>query len=462
MTAAIVPYGGTSPSRGIVRYLSGGVAVDIRLEKARRGGANVNYAMRLASAEQAVSARLYGMRRDGTEVDLGAMDVAPFSIGQAVIPIGTARRPFEHVYLELVGEDLQLALEAPQARRPTRRGPAVAVLLFAGALAATGGAGLTFALPQPPAFAVPSTATAGTVARIPYTTHGFAATSYVARAGDDPPFAAGPVPQARGEIALALPPEMADKTVTIQLRTAGWYGPLDREASFRVVQPAAVRMLTPVIARVGALSARRERIGDAETVLASYLAVADDGHLSVLDQHGKVVAQAPFSRGGTQRIALPAKVAALPLELRLDVRRGASSASAAVSLPAQGARALPPAVAPVVSTVARPPSVDDAPEAVTSADDVTVSADDPFVVVGAPVGGRTMTLSIRRNLPAMQLRLEDETGTVLDQVNVGATDRTAALHAPAATTTRTYYVTCTYGADGGQEVVVRSVRVAAP
>jgi hypothetical protein len=467
MSTAIVPYDDAVAPRGIVRYLGGGVGVDIRLEQTERRSADRQYSMRLVSAACAISARLYGVKRDGTEVDLAAIDVAPYSVGRAAVPLVRSRRPFEHVYIELTGEDLQLSLEAPQLASPARRRFPIAALLAAGTVAAAAGAGLTLALPQTPAFAVPATATAGTVAHIPYTTHGLAATSFVARVGGDSPFAGGRLVQARGEIALALPATAADKKVTVELTTAGWYGPLTHAASFSVAARAAM----PSIARVGALSARRERIGGTETILASYLAVADDGHVSVLDRHGKLVARAPFTRTGTQRITLPPHAAAAALDVRLNVRRGASSASASVSLPAAAVATVPrrvataqvaaAAVAPAVSTVAAAPSNDDVPEAVTPANDGSVAADDPFVIVGQPAAGQRMTVSIRRNLPAMQLRLEDETGTVLDQVNVGAADRTVMLRVPGATMTRTYYVTCMYGAEGGQEVVVRSVRVPA-
>jgi hypothetical protein len=151
---------------------------------------------------------------------------------------------------------------------------------------------------------------------------------------------------------------------------------------------------------------------------------------------------------------------------------GSSLASAAVGLPAasvpgvlQGSLgAQNPIVAPGVTPLTAaeaPPSISQAPEAVTPAGDRLTSADDPFVVVGIPLASQPIRLAIRHNFPGMRLRLEDDAGTVIDEVAVAPSATALSLRTPAATTARTYYITSTYGSQNGQEVVVRSVRVSA-
>ena len=474
MTAALVPYREERRSGSLVRYLSGGVAVDIRLSAdSRKGG--VRYSMRLAAAKTAVAVRLYGVEENGATSDLGALDVAPFSIGRSIVPLQRAeRRRYESVFLELVGDDLHLVVEAPRApERRSRRVLYTFMALAATGLAAVGGAALAVVLPQPPAFSVPSTTTAGVTVRVPYTTHGIARWSYAASLNDGSELAAGPLERDRGEIALALPPRLANNTVTVHVRGTGIFGVLDRVASFPVTPVPAVRGVIPSIARVGAFTARRERLGNAETVLASYLAVGSAGQLSLLDHSGKVVARAPFSHAGTQRLTVPASAASSVLTARLDVRLGTSLASAAVGLPAAAAAAVPPgapatqnplataAPAAVATAGQGSPAIAEAPEAVTPAGDSSSSADDPFVVVGIPLAGQPIRLAIRHNFPGMQLRLEDDAGTVIDEVTVGSSTSAVSLRAPSATTARTYYISGTYGSDSGQEVVVRSVRVSA-
>jgi hypothetical protein len=469
VTAALVPYREERRSGSLVRYLSGGVAVDIRVSADGRKGA-LRYSMRLAAAKTAVAVRLYGVEANGDTADLGALDVAPFSIGRSSVPLPRSERSrYESVYLELVGDDLHLVVEAPKAPKPRSRPLlSIAVMLAASGVAAVGGGALAFALPQPPAFSVPSTTTAGVTVRLPYTTHGIASWSFAASLDDGSALAAGPLKGNRGEIALALPPRLANRTVTVHMRGSGIFGVLDRVASFPVTPVPPARDAIPSIARVGAMTARRERLGEVETVLASYLAVASSGKLSLLDRSGKVVATAPFSHGGTQRLTVPSSAASSALSARLDVRLGSTVASAMVGLPA--ASLSTPVQAPTVAQasavvppplVEAPPQTADAPEAVTPADDKSTVADDPFVVLGTPVAGQPVRLAIRHNFPGMQLRLEDDAGTVIDEAAVASSATSVVLHAPAATTARTYYITATYGSESGQEVVVRSVRVSA-
>ncbi len=455
MTTAIQPYRG-GDSAPLVRLATAGVAAEIRLDGCER------YELRMASEHEDVTARLVATLRGGEVVELGALAIPCGSAVATRFPIVLLdRKRIEHVHFEISGsESLRIRVEAPQPparfRLPVAFRATGAMLL--GASVVGGGVAAAFALPQPPALAAPSRAVAGETARIAYATHGLGARTFAATRDDGMRLAGGNLADRRGEITFALPPSAANHRVDVELKLRGPLGAVSGTSSFAVTTPVAPTVITepPPVARIAAFAAHRERYGGMETVLASYLAVAESGVLTISNEHGRVIARGPFAHVGTQRIALPPDAQASALTARLEVRRGASRASSSVGLP--------PAVLPVVPRPDEAPaSANDVPEAVTPADDkaAVASSDDPVAVLGNPVAGRPFSVSIRTASSGMRLRLEDDAGNAVADVAVPPGQRTVSLAAPESTTTRTYYLTCSYGNGNTQEVVVRSVRVSA-
>lgn len=450
---AILPYG-SRDAAPLVHLAAHGIAADVSLSR------NSRYDLRLAAEFDEVSARLVGTTRTGEIVDLGELSVPPGSAGASRFPLAVrSRAPIEHVYLEIAGGGLRLRVEAPPPPRRRVFGPLSLRIAAgsAGVVCVVAGALLAVAVPQAPTLVTPGFAVAGEVARLGYATHGFGTASFRATSEDGRPLGAGVLNEASGEIAVAIPRSSAHRRVKVALRVRGPLRDVSRTVSFAVVAPPSRIAPALSLARIAAFSVRRDRDGANGGILASYLAVADRGVLTVSDDHGRALARAPFSHTGTQRLALPAGSDAGALVARLDVRRDGTAATASMVLPA----------APVPAAIAPLAAPDDGPavnEAPASVDDpgttATSSGGDPIAIVGKAVAGRPFTVAIRTAATAMRLRLEDDAANAVAETAVRPGARSVSLVAPASTVARTYYLTCSYSNGTSQEAIVRSVRVA--
>lgn len=418
------------------------------------------YVIRLAGARADVHGRIIGALSDGKQIELGRLDVAPGAIGESRFAVVQPRgRAFAHIYLDLRSADLALRVEAPAAplRRPARSMRIGAALVLAGLLVS---AGVTIAtlIPQPPAIAAPRAVPAGDPIRVGYAARSYGRLSFAVTADDGRPIAGAPLTASQDGFSVDLPRRLGARRIVVRIDSDGPFGRTSNTAAVAVVPPVALAPAAPA-ARIAAFAARREGGANDESVLASYLAVADSGVLVVSDGARRVLGTSPFSHGGTTRIALLPAARGQALTLRMDVRRGASRASAALGLAAPIA---PPNTAPPLALqhADAPPTADDAPA--SAADDgVPPRADDaPFALSGRAVAGRAMTILVRRAMPSMRLRLADDTGTPLANVAVPPGAREVAITPPTAVVWRTYYLSCTYGSENAEETVVRTVRVA--
>jgi hypothetical protein len=142
---AMVPYrrgelGDVEAKRGAVNVLQlavDGVAADVRIERVDRSTGSSRYALRLAATDSAVTGRLVGELRGGEVVELGTLEVAPGSRGNACFAVTAPRRaPYTSMFLEIRSAGVLLRVEAPQP--PRRRPPNP--LKTGGACVALGGA----------------------------------------------------------------------------------------------------------------------------------------------------------------------------------------------------------------------------------------------------------------------------------------------------------------------------------
>jgi hypothetical protein len=460
---AIEPYRGSSGGK-LVQYVHDGVAADVLLRRVDRRNRTAAYEIRLVTQRSDLTARLVGVDPRGTAVELGVVVVGSGSIGASrfSVPLPGKGRGFTDVYLELRADDLMLNVAAPAPPPKTgHRAFRIGMALVALGATAAAGSGLAFALPDTPSLAAPSRAVAGEFVHLGYATRGFGSSRYVVTSDDGSTVAAADLHAPHGEIAFALPASSAHHNVSVALSTTGVFGTIVRNAAIAVVAPPPTR--TGSVARVAAFSARREMYGNGESILASYLAVADDGELTVRDRAGHVVARAPFARRGTDRIAIPDAVQSQPLSVRLDVRYGASRAMAMVDTqPISDPQSIIDSAVPAAPVTQPAPAADEVPEAVVPVDDQSsASGDEPFSIAGTPTAGHPLKISIRRFVSGMRFRLADDAGLVIDEVAVTDSSRIVSLRTPPSLDARTYYLTCSYGSGAGEETLVRSVRVAA-
>ena len=465
MTAVVpVSRGADAP---LVSLVSGRVAAMICVDSFDAKKRLTWYVIRLAGADGTVTGRVIGIYRNGNQVELNRLEIAGGGTGESRFSVPDRRaNGLTNMYLDLCSADLALRVEAPpplsaQAPRALRVVRAGFVLVLAGVLAVGGGV-LASAFPLPALLAAPPFATAGDTVQIAYTTRGVGTASYVARTEDGQMLSAAPLTATSGNFSFFVPREVVRRRIDVRIDLRGPLGNATGETGFSVVP--AITMLPPALppmARVAAFSAHSEEGDGSPAVLASYLAIADSGMLTVTNAAGRVVGRGPFSRGGTTRIALAPGAAGGPLVARLEVRRGASRASSEIGLPPIGASIGSPRVAVAAATSNAAPAPDDAP---ISADDPpandVAAGDEPFAVQGPAVAGRPLTIVMRRGTAGMHLRLADSGGVTVAEVSVPFGAQRVSLTPPRAARARTYYLSCTFGAGNSEESAVRSIRVA--
>jgi hypothetical protein len=407
--SAIVPYApalAELPRRSrrgaasVVQFANGGVVADVRVERVDRRNRCNWYAVKLAANDTAVQGRLVGVTVRGDLEQLGCVDVAPGSIGSARFAVTTPRTgAYRSMHLEIRSGEMLLRVDAPCPPAAKRFGgwKAAAMLFAVGAGASCAGAASL-------AFARDAKHSSALVAA-----NGVAATAVAATA-------------AAPKIAVAAP------------------------------VPAAP-------ARVLSFSARRDDAPGGETVLASYLAVADRGSIALLDSAGAVITTGPFTRVGTIRLKVPKAYRLLPMVAQITVHRGETKAVSSVSVPPNAAATPRPSPSPA----APPATAADQPgEGVTPLDSTASGNAAGIVAVeGRAIAGRPLHLRVTPQANAMHLELEDESGTTLSETDVAPGATHAAVPLPPSDARATYLLALHYTRNGGEETVIRTV-VAAP
>lgn len=448
--SAIVPY--RAADAKVVQFAADGVAADVRVQPLDRANRSSVYALRLASSEMDVTGRLVGVLAGGDAVELGALAVAPGSIGSARVTVAAPRAShYEAVYLEIRSESVLLRVEAPKPPAPRRARPlTVGAALVALGAVSLGGGSLAFALPQTPMLGAPDHAVAGSSVRIPYVSHGYGALAYTARYDDGSVFASGALGAPRGEIALALPATSAHRRVSLALSVRGPLGAAVGDAAFAVAAPPPPAVASG--ARVLSFAARRDASATGESVLVSYLAQGERGTVVLLDPRGTIVASAPFARVGTTRLPVAAAYRAQVLTAKIGVDRGGTHAVASVMIPPALAAPLP------VHRDLVPPQADpNAPEGVTPVDrSVRAPGSGIIAVDGDAIAGGSLAVRVMAHATPMELALQDATGETVAQREIAPGTTHLALALPPAP--QTLFLVLRYTRNGGEETIVRSVR----
>ncbi|HTD33702.1 MAG TPA: hypothetical protein VK665_08590, partial [Candidatus Elarobacter sp.] len=223
-----------------------------------------------------------------------------------------------------------------------------------------------------------------------------------------------------------------------------------------------IAVAAPVVvapARVLSFSARRDDAPGGETVLASYLAVADRGSIALLDSTGTVITTGPFTRVGTIRLKVPKAYRLLPMVAQVTVHRGETKAVSSVSVPPNAAATPRPSPSPTAQAAT---GADEAGEGVTPLDSTgSGNAAGIIAVEGRAIAGRPLHLRVTPQPNAMHLELEDESGATLSETDVAAGATRAAIPLPPSDARATYLLALHYTRNGGEETVIRTV-VAAP
>ena len=235
----------------------------------------------------------------------------------------------------------------------------------------------------------------------------------------------------------------------------------DRHASIPLPVPVAVAeraVPAAAVARIVSFSARRDPVAGGESILASYLAVADRGTLQLFDPSGKLIAEVPFAHVGTNRLAIPKAYRTVPLTAQITAHRGTTKAVSTVIVP-PNSLTLP---TPPAKPSADPSLAADVPgEGVTPIDGVSGGNDGMIAVEGHAVAGQTLRLRVTAQASPMHVELEDASGAVIAESEIAAGATRALLPLPASDARATYLLALHYMRNGGEETVIRTV-LAAP
>lgn len=233
-------------------------------------------------------------------------------------------------------------------------------------------------------------------------------------------------------------------------------------ASFAAAAPHVPVTALPAPARVLSFSARRDDApGGGETVLASYLAVADRGSIALLDSTGAIVSTGPFTRVGTIRLNVPKQYRLLPMIAQITVHRGDTKAVSSVSVPPNVAATPRPSPSPSPSPAADAAAID-APEGATPIDSAASGAAAGIIAVeGRAVAGQPLRLRVTPQPTAMNVELEDESGATLTETEIAPRATHAAIPLPASDARTTYLLALHYTRNGGEETVIRTVTATA-
>lgn len=216
-----------------------------------------------------------------------------------------------------------------------------------------------------------------------------------------------------------------------------------------VVAPANVPAPNRSVARIASLTADIR----AGLITVSYLADADQGTVSVIDETGSTIAMGPFSHGGVTQLSVPRTFSGR-LQVNLDVQRGSDRARASVGLVATPS--VENSTAPSAPVTAGASGV---AASLPDSNGTSPLSTDPISYPNPIVAGSSFGISIRRSLANMHVALQDEIGTVIDERDVQPGLRSITLRAPSANTSATGYLVCTFDTTSGQQTLVRAVRI---
>jgi hypothetical protein len=260
-------------NRGSVNVLQvavDGIAADVRVDRVDARTCSSWYAVRLAAAGSAITARLVGELRDGEEIELGTLDVAPGSFGSARFAVTAPRRaPYASLFLEIRAESTLLRVAAPQPPRPRRPSP----LKTGVACIALGGAVISFAALFSSAFS--HAAATGAPAKTQIAAISAPVAPAAVSAARVVSFSARRDVEAAGESILASYLAIGDRGSLLVLDHAAKVvasAPFSRHGTTRVVLPANARAQT-LVARLTVRRARTEAV--ASVVLPPILTQAE-------------------------------------------------------------------------------------------------------------------------------------------------------------------------------------------
>jgi len=305
-------------------------------------------------------------------------------------------------------------------------------------LALAGGIAALVATPRISIISAPGVAPSGTDVSIWYNAGGAGNASYALTDASGATLIAGPLDKARTTLQVHLP--STDRTTAYALRFA-LSGPLGkRAAAAEITALPSDRLPGP---RVLALTVDPPANAKAARVVTvHYASDATKARVALLDDQGGVVTEQSADPSGTLKLPLPPRAGSYLVRLR--VKRNGQSTESVVGVPAIGAK---PTSAPRSESSPLPIAVRAAPAPIALETRV------------ARPGG-SVRIRVDAWQPGLQLTLQRNDGTPIEQVDIARNQRAVALSVPNDAVDAVVLI-ARYIRDDSEETFVRSVPVRA-
>ena len=404
----------------------------------RRTGA-ARYALRLLNeSPHAGSARMTCVGRDGRTIENfeRTFDVAPFSVGEHLVPIHARDvAPYDRVIVEMQAQRAFFTVEAPAPPRAAFPWRTCVSLTFCGIVALAGTAAAMS--PRIDALLAPQRALAGSALDVPYLTSGAGDVEYSVSDRNGLPLGAGITTANSGTIHVALPKDPSGSPYLLRIVKHNAFAQTDRVAQIETAAPAAQRPHEAPL--VGTVSVNPTFVEAGKTLTVSYAAFTPSGNVYLVDGGGRTWAKAPLSHAGETAFTIPAQAAGRAMRAVVHAQTGTRAAE-------QSAQFL---VTPASTTV-DPQTIAEPTPAVAAAPIVSLSSD-------RVAGGETFTVRIANGHGDARVALTDARGTTV--ASGDASDGGIAIAAPSVSAPSTYYVVTTLNSGTTEQTVVRKLIV---
>ena len=406
-----------------------------------------SYALRIVNqSRHLLRARMTCARLRGEPILAYPLDihVAPFSISETLLPVRTAEvGPYDRAIVQVAGGDVAFSLEAPAPPRSRRRSRwmlaagASLALVFGSAFAAAA------STPRLALLAAPNRAFGGTSIDVPYAFGGWASMRYELQTPDGRQIFAGIAGAHQGTLHFAVPAS-AGSNVRLSVAVSGPFGRQTGTRNIAIAAPAASKPKAPasVAPRVSEFAVATPVVHAGSDMKLSYVTDAREGQIWLIDDAGRLWAQAPLSAYGETTMKIPQGAAGREMRAVLHARNGKLDTIASV-----GVMVMPAAIVPQADE--QPATVGShqtRPAQLTLSTDHAAPGDEVIVTIDGAHGDARVTLS-------------DASGASVEQGDIPTDQNAATITAPDVTQDTTFYVMASISQGTGEQTVVRKLVV---
>jgi hypothetical protein len=373
-----------------------------------------------------------------------AMDIAPFSMRDEIIPVrmdvtGWYDRAIVHVSTE----DSVFTVEAPP---PQRERPRWAKWVAIAAIPVIAAGTVQVAQPRVIDVTAPQKAIAGSTIRVPYQVSGVGTVEYDFDTRDGLQLAAG-LSSRSDVLKLQIPQDGVGAPYVLHVRMRNAFSKDERVSSIAALIPPKPKSATPAPlgALIDNLAVTPSPAQAGKTVVVKYATKAQSGDVWLLDGSGATWAHAPLSLFGSTALTIPPAAAGKEMHVVLHAQRGTQHAESSVGvtvMPSQQVTAQASAPAPTAKPAASPAAM-------------SAQLELSSQVVAA---GDTVTATISGVKGDVRVTLMNSSGGTMAEGDADE-GQGVTLNAPNVSTPTTFYVVATLTSGVSQQSIMKRLVV---